>query len=980
MKKPALLLAVLFTAGITYLAIYTFNSGNKKAGTSYLEREEEEEGEEDELQSGAAKQLNTWFQAKAYPNPENLSNKYQKAWIQHMENIRRTQPATRIQVANWTSLGHCLNGATRIGGRVVCLAIDPTNNNNLWAGSASGGIWRSTNAGTSWTSVTTNLPVLGVSSIIVDPTSSNTIYAGTGEVYNTEVSTAGNGYNVWKTRGTFGIGIIKSTDGGATWAQTLVKDTSDLFAISSMAIRTGAGINDTIYACGTDGLYRSLDAGGTWNTVYTGSNVRDIAINPVNPDQIVISVGNMTNPTKGIYRTTNGKSASPTWTLITSGLPSFEGHIKLDNVGSGELIASIGVSSSTANSNREIYRSTDFGLNWTVVGGTTAGTTTNHCSYQFWFAHTAAINPFDTDSLMFGGVGIYRYRRSTTTRVTVGGLHADHHDIKFDPINRGRIYVCNDGGVYKSTDGGQNFTAINTGLNATQFYASLGVSRQDANVMVGGLQDNGQVLYNGTNWNSISWSGGDGTACAVHPTNDDIFLVSRDARQVYRTTNGGGTGGSVTTYWGFVGDSRTGFVSPVAFSPSSPSTVYLASDNIHISSNTGASFSNNALGATPPYPATTPNNFIEQRHKTAIALAVSPTNPNKIYVSTSPFAQYDNDVSDIYITGTPNVLRSTAPATTPYGSIKGTLPDRFVTDFAISQNSDDSVYVVLGGFGTSHVYLTPDGGTTWLSRGAGLPDVPFNAILIDPVNPRTIYAGCDFGVYVSPDRGQNWIAYSTGLWDATMIMDLQVDANNKLIAATHGKGVFRSDLYVHIATPVTLIDFAGIALPNHNELKWTVEQEQDLSHYELERSSDGTNYSRITTVQARNQTVQIAYGYNDLTMPFESYYRLKMVDRDGTYKYSSVVFLRRPVGKAEFSVMGNPFRSNIVLKYKLSADQKINVNLFNSAGALIRREQYAATAGIGVYTMNGFENLSGGIYFLKVESGDVKQTIRLVKQ
>src|SRR5690606_22361119 len=126
-------------------------------------------------------------------------------------------------------------------------------------------------------------------------------------------------------------------------------------------------------------------------------------------------------------------------------------------------------------------------------------------------------------------------------------------------------------------------------------------------------------------------------------------------------------------------------------------------------------------------------------------------------------------------------------------SIKNSLPDRFVMDFAISKYSDDSVYVVLGGFGTSHVYLTPDGGNTWQSIGAGLPDVPFNAILIDPVNPRTIYAGSDFGVFVSPDRGQTWIDYSTGLWDVTMIYDLQVDANNKLIAATHGKGVFRSD-------------------------------------------------------------------------------------------------------------------------------------------------------------------------------------------
>src|SRR5690606_4984383 len=126
----------------------------------------------------------------------------------------------------WTSLGACFDGSTRIGGRVVCMAIDPNNTNNLWVGSASGGIWKSVNAGSSWSPVTTNLPVLGVSSIIINPSNSQEIYAGTGEVYNTEVTGAG-GFNVWKTRGTFGCGVIKSTDGGVTWTQVLTKVQSE---------------------------------------------------------------------------------------------------------------------------------------------------------------------------------------------------------------------------------------------------------------------------------------------------------------------------------------------------------------------------------------------------------------------------------------------------------------------------------------------------------------------------------------------------------------------------------------------------------------------------------------------------------------------------------------------------------------------------------------------------------------------------------
>jgi hypothetical protein len=247
------------------------------------------------------------------------------------------------------------------------------------------------------------------------------------------------------------------------------------------------------------------------------------------------------------------------------------------------------------------------------------------------------------------------------------------------------------------------------------------------------------------------------------------------------------------------------------------------------------------------------------------------------------------------------------------------------------------------------------------------------------VNPKTIYAGCDFGVFVSPDRGQNWIAYSTGFWDATQVFDLQIDANNKLIAATHGKGVFRSDLYVNIITPVTLVNFNGVAQPNYNELKWVTEQEQNLLQYELERSADGVTYTRIATVAARNQTTQSVYNFLDHTAPFESYYRLRMRDRDGSFTYSSIVFIRRPYGKAEFNVMGNPFQNTIVLKYKLPRDQKISVNLFNSAGALMRKEEYAATAGLGMYTINDLERLAKGIYMLKVESGTETQIIKLLK-
>lgn len=962
MKKPAnLLLAAAIIVLVSFFAIQQTKQATSLNEKEYSEKENEEGGEGKEKESGAEKQLTMWFQSKGYPDANNLSGKYQAGWQEYLDIKKKTgSEAARINSANWTSLGD----VSTIGGRILSITVDPNNSNNLWAGSASGGIWKSTNAGASWVNVPTNLPVLGVASIIVDPSNSNVIYAGTGEVYR--VDTSNIGFSVWKCRGTYGIGIIKSTNGGASWTQVMTRTSSQLFGIQML--KFDPTTSNTIYACATDGLYRSTDNGANWSQILSKIYVSDVAINPSNTNQIVAGVGNMVNLDKGIYRTTNGSNASPTWSKVTAGLPgSFTGYIRMDNVGSTRLYASIG-GASTGN---ELFLSTDFGANWS------AKNSSDHCDFQYWFAHALAINPSNTNDILCAGVDFFRY---TSTNTTTGGsiatissgsspIHSDHHDITYDPNNSSIIYVACDGGVYKSSNGGANWSAINSGLRATQFYASFGVHPTNANIMIGGLQDNGVVRYNGTSWSTAF--GGDGGPSAIAP-NGTTVLSSNDARGVRRSTSGvTGAFSSVLASWAFTADDRTAFMAPVAISKSDGNYMYVATDNIHRSTTggTAASWTNAATSSTA---------YIEQQRKTAIAIAVSPINRDKIYVSTSPIAQ--NTTNDyLWVNGQPNIFRTITPSTTPYPSIKGALPNRFVMDFAISDNNDDSVYIVLGGFGTSHVYLTPDGGATWLSRGAGLPDVPFNAIVIDPNNESTIYAGCDFGVYVSPDRGLTWIDYNTGFWDATLVMDLQIDANDKLIAATHGKGVFRGDLYIGTVLPVALLDFTGVGNSGFNQLDWKVAQEQDLSRYELERSTDGSNYTKVATVSSQNQTAQTTYRHKDYTTLFETYYRLKIINIDGSYTYSSVVFIRKTAGKNEFSVMGNPFHHEIVLKYKLVKDGKLDVQLFNAAGLLIRKEEYAATAGSGIYTITGFDRLNTGIYFLKVGHDNQVQTIRLLK-
>jgi photosystem II stability/assembly factor-like uncharacterized protein len=961
------------------LSIVVLLSCNTYKNNSAKEENEEENEEGREVhQTGADKQLASWLWSRGYPDATNMTRKYWTAWQDYKTIKENTNSLlvnqTRMEgFGAWSSLGSVAN----IGGRILTIAIDPNNASNLFIGSASGGIWKSTNAGSSWSYVPTNLPVLGVSSILYHPTNSNILIAGTGEVYRTNNSNIG--YNVWKARGTYGVGIVRSTDGGATWAQVFTKLTSDLFAIQQLLYDPNNA--NTVYACATDGLYKSTDGGITWSTTpfYAKNYVRDIAVHPTDANQIVISVGNLVDADKGIYRTTNGGSS---WTKSTDIVSSFPGYIKLTNNGT-RLYAAVGRG---GNINNELYMSTDFGANWSLKN------TSNHCGGQYWFAHDVEVDPNNADEVLMGGVSYYNY---TSTNATTGGTrtgfsggHADVHDFEFVRSNSNIIYIANDGGMYKSTNGGSSFSAINNGLIAVQFYASFAVSpsASSANVMIGGLQDNGTVRYNGTSWSSID--GGDGGPAAFHPTNDQIALYSNDARAVYHSTNSS-TGtqrmlnlgyGYIPTY-GIAYDDRTGFMAPLAISKSNPAIMYVASDNLHISTNGGSSFSR-----TDPQGASAAGmtRAIDATFKPAIALAISPVDANKVYVSTSNLSQRSDDA--LNVTGLPEVLKSTnASNNTSYtfSSINTSLPDRFTTDFAISTNSDDSVYITMGGFGGGHVYLTPDGGTTWLNRSTGLPDVPFNAVMIDPLRESVIYAACDLGVYVSHNKGVNWFDFNNGFWETTQVMDLQPTADNKIVAATHGKGVFRTDLFVPpITLPVTFVSFTGQNRNDDNDLTWSVEAEFNLSHYELERSVDGINFQKSGTITAANSAAPTTYNYTDNVKNIIApvyYYRLKAVNANSTWFYSDVVLIRSNK-KTTFKVMGNPFSDHLSFQYNAGAAGKMSVQLSDMKGSVIRNEEQLVTTGTAYYTINNLSSLPAGIYVLELWINRERYTEKIIKR
>jgi hypothetical protein len=979
--------------------------------------------------SAADKQLSNWYWQKAYPDPSNLSGKYQAAWEQYQE-LKKNSPLKNnlalrtTSAANWTAIGPKV-----FGGRMLSIAINrltaTSGNNTIFAGSASGGIWRSYTNGvgaTAWHPVATGFPVLGVASIVYHPTDTSTLFAGTGEVYRYQTLTNGAnstgqvgniGRNVWKARGTYGIGILKTTNAGATWTNVLPKLSSDLFAVQR--IRFDPTNSNTIFACATDGLYRSTDGGNNWTRIWTQDYVSDVVINPLNNQQIIVAAGNVDNTNKGLWRSTNGGTS---FTKITTTVPTsyatFKGYITLASTTistTTTVFAAFGNGDTNGDGSfteNEVFRSTDFGANWTVISNS------NHAAFQAWFAHCMAIYPGVNNKLFIAGVDRYvlTYTGTTTltgTRTGVGNagatmnsyltpgaqegstsyVHDDVHDIQFVPGSTTTAYFATDGGIFRTTNANAatitniTFSTCNGGLQVQQFYPTVGQSQTNANLIIGGLQDNNVIRFNGTGWARII--GGDGGPVMFKPGDETLVLGSRDTRAVYQSTNSGASfGGAILAYLGTVpvgNDDRTSFMSPIAVSPANPNRWYVGSDNLHVSTLTGTTFStftnNNASGI----PLT---NYIEARNKTALAMGISSTNANKLYISVSPFAQNVTTSTEAVYYNPPANIRKTTDGGSLFTTATGTLPDRLYTDIAVSPTNDDSVFVTLGGFGTTHIYVTGDGGTTWTPRGSGLPDVPFNTILIDPQNPQILYAGCDFGVYVSPDRGANWYDYNDGLWDATYVIDLVTAPGNKIRAFTHGKGIFETDRWdgFVVTLPVTLNSFKGENKGSYNELSWKVEQEISMDRYELQRSTDGLNFSAVATIASRNNWQPSSYSYKDNIAQLSSlqfFYRLKMINQDGSFKYSDIVLLK--LRKSfQVKVLGNPFRSEVNLRYQVQQTGNLQLAVYDQQGKLMKRETVLARSGEGVHTIPGLAYLPAGMYLLQVQSGPEKTTLQIMKQ
>lgn len=729
----------------------------------------------------------------------------------NMKALEQVEARGMIEVASpeqsWQSLGpdsidHGLIGLhnctqvdcdawrTNVSGRTKVIVFHPQNPNILYVATAVGGIWKSTDRGASYTSITSDQPSHAFHSLALDPSDPNVIYAGTGEI-----------------QGYYGVGMLKSTNGGQSWT-LLGQDIFEGVVISSIVVHPTQ--TNTIYAATSiqiqdegkqfppRGIFRSTNGGQTWTTLASCDNcygISDLIMEDSNPSVLYAGVHG-----QGVLKSTDGGN---NWLSLTNGLPDrgFD-RVELANGRGGQAgVLYAGLDARVNSGGRVvpwglIYKSGDHGQSWQLLQNAP-----NYCSSQCGYDNIIAVHPTNADTVYIGGnlvagdpwAGVVHKTKDggqSWQDMTPGTaqnrmVHPDMHAIAFNPANPNEVWVGNDGGIFRSSNGGQTWEHRNSGLSTLQFI-NIGIHPTNPSIAFGGLQDNAKAKYDGSKW--IGLDTGDGGYSEIDTFDPKYWYSTRYSIQgsvvQFQRNDKGGT--VPLSDWqqkanGIDINDRVLFYVPFVMDPSSQGMLYLGTHRLYRTNNRGDSWQVISGDLT----------FGEQSRGRISAIAVAPNDSNTIYTGSS----------DGLVAVTRNLGGSWSDAT---GS---TFPRRFVSDIAIRNSSADTAYVVFNGYDThtpstpGHVFKTGNGGQSWQNISSNLPDIPLLSIVLDPRNPNHLYVGSDIGVFRSTNDGASWSYYNQGL--ATVpVTDLELnDTTRQLWAGTGGRGVYRMSLGGGAPTP-----------------------------------------------------------------------------------------------------------------------------------------------------------------------------------
>jgi photosystem II stability/assembly factor-like uncharacterized protein len=756
MKRKLTMILSMFFAAASFLF---FNGKIEKALTmdDYIQWKIEQSGNKKPTNGFPDKAMQWYIDQRTYPLgyiPEHWKEEAVKhIAANNIEGLLKTNAAL-----NWTQAG-----PGNIGGRIRSVAVHPTDVNIVYIGSVGGGVWKTLDGGSNWTPLKDNMENLAVCALVIDPVNPAIIYAGTGEGF----------FNSDAIRGE---GIFKSVDGGTSWSRLASTNNENFYYVNKLLIDNSTNV---LWAATRKGLFFSVDGGNSFNSKLAGSGGSDIHCTDVevaytSPSTIFASIG-LFNQSQ-IWRSTDGGN-------------NFFVNYEQTGKGRIELAASVSEPSKvyasfmdlSTNGVSLISYTNNSGGNWqaaTVPGPSYSGAS-NYAGTQGWYDNILAVDPANSNIVFAGGVDLWKSTNGGTNWVQKTNwyeepgapqyVHADFHSIIYSPSNANVMYVGNDGGIYRSDNRGDSWSARNNNLFITQFY--YGAVAPTGNKFYGGTQDNGTLASNGSsNW--ITMMGGDGGATEVDFNNPNTIYMEYVNLAFFKSTDGGASyikkmNGIPTgpDFWSGTTD-RTLFISPFSMDPNNSNTIVAGTYRIWRTVNGADNWS---------------------------AISGDLTGDGTSKISTVVIAKGNSNV--IYAGCTNGRIQVTTNGGTNWNLKNTGLPNAYCTRISIDPNNSATAYATYSGFlAGNHVYKTINYGDTWVNVTGNLPNIPVNCVFVNPSDANNVFIGTDLGVFSTETGGNTWVQNNNGLANVSVHdLDYRV-SDNMLFAATHGRSFYHAEL------------------------------------------------------------------------------------------------------------------------------------------------------------------------------------------
>ena len=704
-------------------------------------------------------------------------------------------------------------GPTIMGGRVADLAVVESDPATFYVGTASGGVWKTENAGITFTHVFKDEATASIGDVTVAPSNPNVVWVGTGEPQNRQSSP-------------WGGGVYRSTDAGRTWKHLGLANTHHIGRIQvhprDPDVAWVAAVGHLWGPNPERGVYRTTDGGENWELVLfvdEDTGAIDLAMDMADPKTLFAAMYqrrrrawgfNGGGPRSGIHRTTDG---GDTWTELTEGLPEGDkGRIGLAiHRGNGNLVFALveadargprqGRGGGGRSLRNGVHRSTDRGETWEHIS-----TTNNRPMY---YSHIW-VDPNDPERIYLGGASLYRSSDGGRSFTPDGaaGVHPDHHALWIDPANSNHLILAGDGGVSVSWDRSDNWYQLRN-LPIAQFY-EIGVDLRDPYHVCGGLQDNGSwcapsnTLSNqgirARDWYNVG--GGDGFFTVMHPTDPDIMFAESQGGFLARVNRPTRERASIRPLARPAEDEderrlRWNWNTPILLSAHDDQVVYAGANILFRSPDLGQSWEEispdltwaidrdtlELLGVKGSEPQMSRNDG-QSSYGNLTALAESPLDPAVLYTG--------SDDGRVHVT-----RDGGANWTDVTRKLKGPPPYTYVTRVVASHAGTGVVYGVFDGHRSDdfnpYLFRSDDFGESWESIADGLPPTSLNAFAEHPVAHNLLFAGSEVGVHVSIDGGESWKPLTNGL-PTVPVDDIVVHPReNDLVVGTHGLGIWIMD-------------------------------------------------------------------------------------------------------------------------------------------------------------------------------------------